>query len=281
MWKRLWDTLEGTSMNLIDKKFAQLKEQNKSALIPYLTCGDPTLDDTIDIIKAMEAAGADIIELGVPNSDPLADGPVIQRASERSLKNNVTLEQCVQLGGKLREQGVNIPLIIFTYYNPIFQYGLERFMELVKANDVSGILVPDLPIEEDGELRQLAAQNNVHLIPLVAPTSNERVSRIAKSAQGFIYCVSSLGVTGERADFHAGIDQFLNLVRESSELPIAIGFGISSREQVARFEAKCDGVIVGSAIVRTIENNIELLSSPETREQGLNNIASFIAELRG
>lgn len=268
-------------MNLIDLKFAELKDQQKTALIPFISCGDPTLDDTIDIVKALEAAGADMVELGVPYSDPLADGPVIQRASERALQHTVTLANCVALGSKLRQQGVKLPLIIFTYYNPIFQYGLQPFFELLKQHDISGLIVPDLPIEEDGELRQLAEQNDVHLIPLVAPTSNERVTRIAEQARGFVYCVSSLGVTGERADFHAEIDQFLNLVRSTSQVPIAIGFGISSREQVARFESKCDGVIVGSAIVRTIENNVPLLRDPATKAEGLANIARFVAELKG
>lgn len=268
-------------MNLIDQRFAELKQQNKTALIPFISCGDPTLDDTIDIIKTLEEAGADMVELGVPYSDPLADGPVIQRASERALQHAVTLKDCIELGSRLRQQGVKLPLILFTYYNPIYQFGLHAFFELLKQHDISGLIVPDLPIEEDQELRQLAERNNIHLIPLVAPTSNERVTRITKQAKGFVYCVSSLGVTGERSDFHAEIDQFLNLVRSASDVPIAIGFGISSREQVARFEQKCDGVIVGSAIVRTIESNVPLLRDPATKAEGLANIHRFVAELRG
>lgn len=268
-------------MNLIDQKFAELKAQQKNALIPFISCGDPTLDDTVDIVKALEAAGADMVELGVPYSDPLADGPVIQRASERALKHSVTLTDCIELGGKLRAAGVTMPLILFTYFNPIYQFGLDAFFELVIKNNISGLIVPDLPIEEDQELRNLAEQHNVHLIPLVAPTSNERVVRITKQAKGFVYCVSSLGVTGERSDFHTEIDQFLNVVKQASAVPIAIGFGISSREQVARFEQKCDGVIVGSAIVRTIESNVPLLQDPATKEEGLRNIKQFVAALKG
>ncbi|MCM3633058.1 MULTISPECIES: tryptophan synthase subunit alpha [Paenibacillus] len=268
-------------MNLIDQKFAELKAEQKNALIPFISCGDPTLDDTVDIVKTLEAAGADMVELGVPYSDPLADGPVIQRASERALKYSVTLTDCIKLGGRLREAGVTIPLILFTYYNPIYQFGMEAFFELVVQNHISGLIVPDLPIEEDQELRRLAEQYNIHLIPLVAPTSKERVVRITKQARGFVYCVSSLGVTGERSDFHTEVDEFLDLVRRSSDVPIAIGFGISSREQVARFEQKCDGVIVGSAIVRTIENNVPLLQNAATREEGLNNIKQFVAALKG
>lgn len=268
-------------MNLIDQKFAELKAEQKTALIPFISCGDPTLEATIEIVKALESAGADMVELGVPYSDPLADGPVIQRASERALIHAVTLTDCIELGGKLRAAGVTIPLILFTYYNPIFQFGLDAFFELVKKNDISGMIVPDLPIEEDQELRQLAEKHNIHLIPLVAPTSNDRVTRIAKQAKGFVYCVSSLGVTGERSDFHKEIDEFLSVVRESSDVPIAIGFGISSREQVARFEQKCDGVIVGSAIVRTIESNVPLLLDADKKEEGLRNIQQFVSELKG
>ncbi|MCR8660287.1 tryptophan synthase subunit alpha [Paenibacillus endoradicis] len=268
-------------MNLIDQKFAELKEQNNTALIPFISVGDPNIATTVDIIKTLEAAGADIIELGVPYSDPLADGPVIQRASERALQHNITLTDCINLGGTLRAEGVKIPLILFTYFNPIFQFGLRPFFDLVKSNDISGLIIPDLPIEEDGEVRELAQQYNIHLIPLVAPTSDERVIRITQHAKGFVYCVSSLGVTGERATFHTGIDEFLAVVKSASSVPIAIGFGISSREQVARFEGKCDGVIVGSAIVRTIENSLPLLADEATKQEGLKQIGDFVASLKG
>lgn len=268
-------------MNLIDAKFAELREQEKTALIPFISVGDPTIDITVDIIKQLEASGADMIELGVPYSDPLADGPVIQRASERALTHHITLTDCINLGGKLRAEGVTIPFILFTYFNPIFQFGLKPFFDLVKSNDISGLIVPDLPIEEDAELRELAEQYNIHLIPLVAPTSNDRVIRITKQAKGFVYCVSSLGVTGERTDFHESIDEFLSVVRSAASVPIAIGFGISSREQVARFEGKCDGVIVGSAIVRTIEDAIPLLRNEATKEDGLHKIGQFVSSLKG
>jgi len=268
-------------MNKIDQRFIELKEKQQTALIPFISVGDPNIATTIDIVRTLEEAGADIIELGVPYSDPLADGPVIQRASERALKYNITLEASIKLGSTLREVGVTIPLIIFTYYNPILQLGIVQFFDLLQANDISGIIVPDLPIEEDAEVRALAEQYNIHLIPLVAPTSNERVVKITKQARGFVYCVSSLGVTGERADFHAGIDEFLSLVRRSTDTPIAVGFGISNHEQVARFSKKCDGVIVGSAIVRTIESNVPLLMDEQTKQQGLNNIKQFVSDLKG
>ncbi|WP_138753509.1 tryptophan synthase subunit alpha [Paenibacillus sinopodophylli] len=269
-------------MNLIDTAFARLKVEGKTALIPFLTMGDPDLATSVAIIKTLEESGADMIELGVPYSDPLADGPVIQRASERALLNNrITLRDCIEVAEQAREAGVKIPFILFTYYNPIFQFGLEAFFELVKSKGISGLIIPDLPIEEDGEVRQLAEAADVHLIPLVAPTSNDRVTRISRKARGFVYCVSSLGVTGVRADFHKGIDDFLSLVREATDLPIAVGFGISSREQVARFEKQCDGVIVGSAIVRQIEEAIPLLNDASRREAGLKQIGDFVASLKG
>lgn len=268
-------------MNLIDQTFASLRKQNKTALIPFISCGDPHIDITVDIIKTIEQAGADMIELGVPYSDPLADGPVIQRASERALKNNVTLYDCIKLGSRLREEGVKMPLILFTYYNPALQFGLERFFEEVKKNDISGLIIPDLPIEENRDALILAEKHNIHLIPLVAPTSDDRVAKIAAEAKGFVYCVSSLGVTGERVDFHSKIDEFLANVKQASSVPIAVGFGISSREQVANFEQKSDGVIVGSAIVRTIENQLPLLLNEETKAEGLAAIRNFVANLKG
>jgi tryptophan synthase alpha chain len=269
-------------MNHIDTAFARLKAENKTALIPFLTMGDPNLETSVAIIQALEKAGADMIELGVPYSDPLADGPVIQRASERALlHNNITLKDCIQVAEQAREAGVTMPFILFTYYNPVYQYGLNAFFELVQSKGISGLIIPDLPIEEDEEVRQLAEAANVHLIPLVAPTSKDRVIRISRKAKGFVYCVSSLGVTGVRADFHTGIDEFLSTVREATDLPIAVGFGISSREQVARFEKQCDGVIVGSAIVRLIEDVIPLLQDPNKREAGLKQIGDFVAQLKG
>ncbi|REK77242.1 tryptophan synthase subunit alpha [Paenibacillus paeoniae] len=268
-------------MNLIDQSFARLKKEGRTALIPFLTVGDPDLPTTLAIIKQLEQSGADMIELGVPYSDPLADGPVIQRASERALRSHITLLDCIDLAAQAREEGVKIPLILFTYYNPVFQFGLEPFFELVKSKGISGLIIPDLPIEEDEEVRALSEAHHIHLIPLVAPTSNDRVARISRKARGFVYCVSSLGVTGVRSDFHTGIDEFLDTVRASTDLPIGIGFGISSREQVARFERQCDAVIVGSAIVRKIEEALPLLEKEETRAEGLAAVGEFVSSLKG
>ncbi|WP_219838811.1 tryptophan synthase subunit alpha [Paenibacillus sp. R14(2021)] len=269
-------------MNAIDASFQRLRAEGKTALIPFLTMGDPDLATSVEIIQTLEQAGADMIELGVPYSDPLADGPVIQRASERALGHGrVTLEDCIQVAENARQAGVKLPFILFTYYNPILQLGLQRFFKLVTAKGISGLIVPDLPIEEDAELREMAEQAGIHLIPLVAPTSNDRVVRIAAKARGFVYCVSSLGVTGVRADFHQGIDEFLSTVRGATDTPIAVGFGISSREQVERFSKQADGVIVGSAIVRKIEEVVPLLQSPSSKQEGLAQIHAFVSALKG
>ncbi|SMF87372.1 tryptophan synthase, alpha chain [Paenibacillus uliginis N3/975] len=268
-------------MNRMDVTFDRLKGQNRTALIPFLTCGDPSVELTLDIIAELEAAGADIVELGVPYSDPLADGPVIQRASQRALKGHVTIRTCMETALRARNAGSELPFILFTYYNPVLQMGLDVFFEEVIAHDISGLIIPDLPIEEAGEIKRRAKEAGVHLIPLVAPTSHERISNIVSDADGFIYCVSSLGVTGERSDFYSGINGFIETVKKYSKVPVAIGFGISSGEQVARFSEICDGVVVGSAIVRQIEANIPLLEQESTREEGLLQIRQFVSQLKG
>ena len=267
-------------MNRIDATFERLRREGRPALVPFLTIGDPDLAASAELIAACARAGADMIELGVPYSDPLADGPVIQRASERALGNRVTLEDVVRTAAEARGLGADIPYILFSYYNPILQYGFDRFLRLLQACDISGIIVPDLPMEEDGELRARAEEAGIHLIPLVAPTSHERIVRIAARARGFVYCVSSLGVTGMRSEFHASIDEFLQSVRSASPVPILVGFGISNREQVLRFRGKTDGVIVGSAIVRRIEEALPLLRNPGTRAEGVRQVEDFIRSLR-
>lgn len=267
-------------MNRIDERFQTLKETNSTALMPFLSVGDPDLQTSVDIILELEAAGADLVELGVPYSDPLADGPVIQRSSQRALEHKITIIDCIQTARRCRERGSQLPFIIFTYYNPVLQIGLERFFELLKENDVSGIIIPDLPTEENEQVLKLSEQYNIHLIPLVAPTSKERVQRIVAEASGFVYCVSSLGVTGTRASFFDGIDEFLATVKEASRVPIALGFGISNREQVLNFAAKCDGVVVGSAIVRKIEEVIPLLKDEQTKQEGLLQIREFVRQLK-
>lgn len=269
-------------MNRIDQKFAELKESRQPAFIPFLTIGDPDVRTSIDIMKQLETSGASMVELGVPYSDPLADGPVIQRSSQRALKHHqVSIQDVMDAARQARSEGCELPFILFTYYNPVLQYGLERIFEVLKESDISGLIIPDLPMEEDAEVRILAEKNNIHLIPLVAPTSNDRIKRIVTRASGFVYCVSSLGVTGTRTQFHSGIDEFLTTVKESTNLPIAVGFGISTHEQFARFSESCDGIVVGSALVRQVEEALPLFEKESTRPQALLQIHNFVRELIG
>ncbi len=268
-------------MNRIDEVLGRIKQAGETAFIPFLTIGDPNLDTSVQLIQQLEKSGADIVELGVPYSDPLADGPVIQRASMRALQHDVTIISCMEVAKRAREAGVQMPFILFTYYNPALQLGLERFFELLADHGISGVIIPDLPYEEDEEVRLLSDRYQIHLIPLVAPTSNERVRMIASRAKGFIYCVSSLGVTGERTSFFDGIDQFLDTVRSATDTPIAVGFGISNHEQFQAFSSRVDGVIVGSAIVRKIEELLPLLTDPANRQQGLSEFGDFVASFKG
>jgi tryptophan synthase alpha chain len=268
-------------VNRIDAVFEKLHQLNRTALMPFVTAGDPDLDTTLEIIVELERAGADMIELGVPYSDPLADGPVIQRASERALAHRITILDCIELAGRVRERGVQLPIILFTYYNPALQTGLERLFQLMSRNGISGLIIPDLPIEENEEVRALSVRHDIHLIPLVAPTSKHRIEAIVQQAAGFVYCVSSLGVTGMRSEFDTGIESFLQTVKNASPVPIAIGFGISKAEHVRRFGQICDGVIVGSALVHVIEKALPLLKSEDRKREGLEQIYRFVRELRG
>ncbi|WP_223066638.1 tryptophan synthase subunit alpha [Paenibacillus caui] len=267
-------------MNLIDATFQKLKGQGKTALIPFLTVGDPDVNATVDLIAELEKAGADILELGVPYSDPLADGPVIQRASERALKQQITIGSCLEAAGQARVRGVELPFVLFTYYNPVMQMGLDTFFKAASEHHISGLIIPDLPFEESAEVLEHADRAGIHLIPLVAPTSEGRIASILSKARGFVYCVSSLGVTGMRSSFHEGIEGFLGSVKKGTDLPVAVGFGISTHEQVERFSAICDGVVVGSAIVREIEKHLPLLEKEESKPEGLLQIRNFVSQLK-
>ncbi|KAA9006249.1 tryptophan synthase subunit alpha [Paenibacillus spiritus] len=266
--------------NRIDEAFARLKREGRTALIPFLTVGDPDIAATLEIIRELESAGADVLELGVPYSDPLADGPVIQRASSRALRGRVNLRVCMETARQARENGSELPFILFTYYNPVLQMGLDAFFAELTNHEISGLIIPDLPVEESADMRRRSSEAGISLIPLVAPTSDERIARIVDGASGFVYCVSSLGVTGERASFHSDVDRFIHSVREATDLPVAVGFGISTAEQVERFSRICDGVVVGSAIVRKVEEAIPLLENPQTLAEGLLQIHDFVAQLK-
>lgn len=267
-------------MNRIEQTFATLKAQNEPALMPFLTVGDPNIDTTVEIIHELEKAGAHIIELGVPYSDPLADGPVIQRASQRALSNPLNIVDCITVAKRAREEGSELTFVLFTYYNPALQLGLERFFKLVSEHEISGVIIPDLPMEEDGDVLELAKKYGIHLIPLVAPTSKDRIAKITERASGFIYCVSSLGVTGVRSSFAEGIEEFIAAVRSTTSLPLAVGFGISSREHVRFFASMADGVVIGSAIVRKIEEVLPLLQDSQKKQAALLQIREFVASLK-
>lgn len=221
------------------------------AFIPFLTCGDPDLETTEALVKAMVAAGADLIELGIPFSDPTAEGPVIQGANLRALKAGTTTDKVFDLVKRLRES-VTVPLVFMTYANVVFSYGSDKFLSRAAEAGVQGLILPDVPFEEKGEFEPLCAKYGLELVSMIAPTSHQRIRAIAREAQGFVYCVSSLGVTGVRANITTDIGSMVALVKEAKDIPTAVGFGISTPEQAGDMAQKADGVIVGSAIVKLI-----------------------------
>lgn len=221
------------------------------AFIAFLTAGDPALETTEQLILAMEQAGADLIEIGIPFSDPVAEGVAIQGADQRALAAGATTDKIFEMVKRVKEK-VRIPLVFMTYINPVFTYGVNRFMQ--KCNDcgIGGIIIPDLPFEEKEEVLPACKEYGITLISMIAPTSNERISKIAAQAEGFVYCVSSLGVTGVRSEITTNISKMIALVKKSTDTPCAIGFGISTPEQARSMAKSADGVIVGSAIVKLI-----------------------------
>lgn len=264
-------------------RFEHYVQKNHEMLfIPFIVAGDPNEDAAIDLALTMQKCGASALELGIPYSDPLADGPVIQRASKRALAGRMTLLRAMRLVNTMRQKGLNIPVVIFTYANPLLQLGLETFFHEAAVNGIDGLLVPDIPYEESRPLAKRCVQENVRLISLVAPTtSDERLEKICASAQGFIYCVSSLGVTGVRKKFHPDIFPFLERVRQATSLPIAVGFGISSREQTVELKGAADGFIVGSAIVSEIEKRADQLKNVATRAVALDELKKTLLKKFG
>lgn len=221
------------------------------AFIAFLTAGDPYADKTVDYILAMEEAGADMIEIGIPFSDPTAEGIVIQEASIRALNAGMTTDKAFEIVEKVREKS-QIPLAFMTYLNPVFHYGYESFFGRCESVGVSGIIIPDLPYEEKDELSHIAQAHGVDVISMIAPTSRQRIQRIAKEAAGFIYVVSSMGVTGVRASIETDITSIIKSIREVTDVPTAVGFGISTPKQAEKMAGVSDGVIIGSAIVKLI-----------------------------
>lgn len=240
-------------MNSVCEKFAELKAKKEKAFIAYITCGDPDLKTTARLVMELERSGVDLVELGMPFSDPLADGPTIQRASERALRQNTTLSGIFTLAKTLKKK-ITIPLVLLSYYNPLLKFGLGRFVKEAKAAGIEGVIVPDLPPEEGKRLKNLADRQDFALIFLVAPTSTpERIRKIVGDASGFIYCVSLTGVTGARRCLPPGVAAKIREIRKVSEKPVAVGFGISTPGQAVGIARFADGIIVGSAIVRVVE----------------------------
>lgn len=243
-------------MTRIQGKFEQLKREGRRAFIPYITLGDPSLEATIPIVLELAKAGADVIELGVPFSDPLADGPVIQRATERALQRGFTLRAGLKAIRELRRQTA-VPLLLFSYYNPLFAYGLETLAKEAASCGIDGVLVTDLSVEEAEGPVQVLRRSSLDCIFLAAPTStDERIRKIARLSSGFIYAVSRTGVTGAQKSISEEVGPLLERIRRHSDLPVAVGFGISEPAHVAEICRQADGAVVGSAIVRCIEENL-------------------------
>ena len=234
-------------MSNIARAFAKGK-----AFIPFITCGDPDLDTTAALARTMAEAGADLIELGIPFSDPTAEGPVIQAANERALRGGVTADRIFEMVRQLRRE-VSVPLVFMTYANVLFSYGAEKFISTCRDIEIDGLVLPDLPFEEKQEFLSLCHKYGVDLVSLIAPTSENRIAMIAKEAEGFLYIVSSLGVTGTRNEIKTDLASIMKVVRENTDVPCAIGFGISTPEQAKKMADISDGAIVGSAIIKLLE----------------------------
>lgn len=254
-------------MTRIQEKFEQLKREKRKAFIPYITLGDPDLKTTGELVLALERGGADIIELGVPFSDPLADGPVIQRAAERSLAGGFTLRRALPIIQSWRAQ-TQVPFLLFSYFNPLYAYGFERLVQDARESGVDGFLITDLSVEEAEEPSRLLRQAGLDLIFLAAPTSTEeRIQKIARYSSGFIYAVSRTGVTGEQTAVSASVTPLLSRIRAHTTLPVAVGFGISNPDQVRQIQNLAEGAVVGSALVRFIEDHQACKDLPALVEQ--------------
>ena len=261
-------------MTRIEKKFQELADANRKAFIPYITAGDPDLKTSMELILALDHAGADIVEVGVPFSDPIADGPVIQRATERALASRTTLRDILQMGTKIRQKS-QIPMLIMSYYNPLLRYGLEKFAHDATAAGFDGILATDLTVEESAPYVSTMTKAGLNTIFLVAPTSSpERIKKIAQTSTGFLYAVSRTGVTGAQQELSSDLRDFLRTLRKHTKVPVAVGFGISRPEHVQAVWREADGAVVGSALVREIEEHIP---------QGdvVSSVAAFTQWLRG
>lgn len=262
-------------MGRLKETFDNISEAGNPGVIPFLTVGFPSIEDTISIVHILEESGASVVELGVPFSDPLADGPTIQRSSFYALEKGITVANCLEVCKELRREGVKIPLVLMGYYNPFLSYGIEQFAHDAKESGVDGVIVPDLPHEESHNLANALRNNQLDLIPLLAPTSTDnRIAKSCESASGFVYCVSLNGVTGVREQMPEGVLDITKRIRQQTSLPIAVGFGISKRQHVESVGASAQAAVVGSALIQIIENN----SDKKDREQAIRN---FVLGLTG
>lgn len=261
-------------MNTVSQCFQTLRENGKCALIPFLTAGDPDLETTVKALELLDRAGADLIELGVPYSDPLADGPVIQAAATRALKQGVKLGDVLAVVETVGKK-ITAPIVLFSYYNPIYYQGVHSFLSRISQAGVKGLVIPDIPLEEAETVLNPAQEYGIEVTLLVAPTSPEaRISAIAQKSQGFVYLVSVTGVTGTRTEVGARVKELLPLLREATDKPICVGFGVSQPEHAAQIKAwGADGVIAGSAFVRR-------LAEADSPEAGLKAIETFCRSLK-
>jgi len=261
------------ALSRVDEKFYELKNNKKIALMPFIMAGDPNIEKTSEILLKLQENGADLIELGIPYSDPLADGPIIQLSASRALKSGTTPKKVINLLESLKGK-LNIPIILFTYLNPLLCFGFEHFCELASNAGVSGLIIPDLPLEEAYKFSKIVSNHSMDLVLLVAPTTPfERMKKISNHTKGFTYLVSVTGVTGERNKMESRVENLIAKLKEINNNPIAVGFGISTPEHVNKVrEWGADGVIIGSAFVKRISNSSE--------KDVVNNVGNFCKEMR-
>ena len=256
------------------RKFQQIDKEGRTGLILFLTAGSPDLDSTLKLVPALVDAGADCIELGFPFSDPLADGLTIQASSFQALNNGVTLAGCLELVEQIRDQVPDTPIILFGYYNPVLQYGISKFAQEAHRVGADGVIVADLPPEETGPLAKECSPLGIHVIPLLAPTSTDaRIESACRTASGFVYCLTLTGVTGVRDDLPPGVFDLLKRVRKHTQLPLAVGFGISRREHIESISGAAQAAAVGSALVKLIMES--------SQDQLVNNAQEYVRELSG
>lgn len=242
-------------MNRIEERMSQLQKDNKKAMITYITAGLPSIEKTLELVRAQAKAGIDVIELGIPFSDPVADGPVIQEASIRSIQNGTNLRKVFDAMVELRKD-CEVPIVFMMYYNTVMHYGVKNFVEKCAEVGVDGVIIPDLPFEEQEEIQSyMAGKDSPILIQLVSPVSKQRVPKLLENARGFVYCVSQMGVTGKGANFHRNLRNYLSEVKAVSKIPVMMGFGIRTAEDVKPVVDIIDGAIIGSAFIRLMDAN--------------------------